>query len=82
MVSHKCHSKVVICTWNFHVDANTPVRGPFGAVDIQVTQAHFLHGRNDLPCFVITRHANLVSIPRILGRIKRVDKMCVGVRDG
>jgi hypothetical protein len=59
-------AEMMLCTWNFNVHANTPVCGAFGAVDIQVSQAHFLHGRNDLRGFVVTRHANLLSIPRVL----------------
>lgn len=51
-------------TWNLNVYTDTPVRGMFRIVDVQVSQAHLLYRRNDLLGLVVTRDSNLFSIPR------------------
>jgi len=62
--------RIGIHTWNFNIHTDTPVRGSFRIIYVQIAYAYLLHSRDDFPGLVVTRHANLLSISRILGRIE------------
>lgn len=59
-------------TWYLDIDTDPPVRCPLRAIDVQISQPHFLHALQHLPRLLIPRDPYLVPIAWILGRVEGV----------
>lgn len=69
-------------TRDFQVDADAPVRGALGAVDIQVPQPNLAHALGDDAGFLLARDANLIPVVRVLRGVEGVDEVEVAVPEG
>ena len=54
-------SKMMKRTWYFKVYANSPIRVPLGAINIQITQPNFLHAFFNLASAFIPSNSDFIA---------------------
>lgn len=67
-------------TGHFEIDADPPVRGALGAVDVEIPKPDFAHALGDDAGLFFARDAHFLA-PLVVGGVETVDKVEVVVAE-